>query len=1231
MSRQDENDDDRITPAPDPGSAVPRPANSDQHNAEFSIDFNDRSLPGSCKFAFSTDHLQKLNETRNPLAIRAFGGLDGLAYGLRTDLRAGLPVDEDVLDGAVTAENALAAAEAHRDPVVTDPSEPPPPGGLEKLAELLQGPSTSKPEGYTDRRATYGESALPKPKERSLLQLAWLAFNDKLIFLLTASNVVSLALGIYAAVAPGNEDDSGAKLEWIEGVTIAVAILVIVFGQAINDKVRNKKFVKLNEKKQDRSVAVVRSGKTSVISVFDILVGDIVRLEAGDVVPADGVLVDGFAVQCDESPLTGESELVEKTPAREAEARGSGDYVIQSGTMVEHGVGTYLVTAVGVNSTYGRIRMSLRNDVEETPLQQKLGRLAKQIIILGFTVGTIFFAILTIRWLVRLKDFEGTPRDKGEAFLDIFMLSVTVVVIGVPEGLSLAVAVALANATTKMLKDNNLVRLIRSCETMGNATTICSDKTGTLTQNKMSVVEGIIGAHRSFGEEPASLRAALQVSTDTKSLLKGSVALNSTAFEKGGSGSADFVGSSTEAALLRFAHHHLAMGPLAEERENSPPVQLFPFNADRKCMATVVRNGDRYRMLVKGAPEIILPRCSKVLSEPEAGLETEPLTSEAHDRLSTVARGFSSKMLRSIAVAYRDFEAWPPAGPSVDETDGEPVVAFEHVFADLTLAGLLAMRDPLRPEVIDSVRKCQEAGVFVRMVTGDAFETARAIAIECGIYTAGGVALDGPTFRQLTSSELDLILPRLQVLARSSPDDKARLVRHLKKLGETVAVTGDGTNDAHAMKAADVGFAMGISGTEVAREASSIILMDDNFASIVKALAWGRAVNDAAKKLTRAQFQFTINITAACLTIVSTLVGDVDSSVFAVIHLLWLNLIMDIFAAAALATDSPPDDILQRPPDPRGRHIVSPTMWKMIIGQAIYQLAVIFGLHYAGQGYFGSDPPGGYQYQAFVLNVYIACQIANQWNCRRPDNTLNVFTNFHRNPFFLLVQIGTLAGQILIIFKGGDAFQTAPLSAAQWGWSVFFGAVTLPLGAAIRCIPDAALVAAMRPVLRPLAAAISAIRRILPGKKKKAAADDESAGDEAQFFEDLQHDEERKIRRFDWRWWRRGSAAKRNGGAVEAMASAGLMNLGGNNMALRRVGTARSGGGGEGREGAGIDLVTRVDAARAAAPGEVPYGLEVHPETDKSDPVISSKEVLSGGQQAPPSQNAEVKRWLGVG
>ncbi|KAK5651624.1 hypothetical protein OQA88_11799 [Cercophora sp. LCS_1] len=1221
MARSD--DDDMITPAPRPETGHANKAQAESSKDEFAIDFNEKGASESGKFAFSPYHLQKLNDARSPSALCAFGGLDGLANGLRTDARAGLGADEDVLDGIVMPEAAISAARAHKAASIR-PSETTADVGLvAKVLDLDSLDFHEKPKGYTDRRSTYGVSRLPKPRERSLLSLAWLAFNDKLIFLLTASNIVSLALGIYAAVAPGNENDSGAKLEWIEGVTIAVAIIVIVFGQAINDKIRNKKFVKLNEKKQDRDVAVIRSGKTVMISVFDILVGDLVRLETGDVVPADGILVDGFAIKCDESPLTGESDLVAKRPAREVEAKGEGDCFVQSGTSIEHGVGTYLVTAVGIQSVYGRIKMSLRNDVEETPLQNKLGRLAKQIILTGFVVGTIFFTILFIRWLVRLKDFLGSARDKGESFLDIFMLSVTVVVIGVPEGLSLAVAVALAFATTRMLKDNNLVRLLRSCETMGNATTICSDKTGTLTQNKMTVVAGVVGARYNLEEEGSKLMG--NVTAEIKELFKQNIALNSTAFEKGGPGSGEFIGSSTEKALLSFGHEHLAMGPLAEERENTPPVHLFPFNADRKCMATVIVSGEKYRMLVKGAPEVILPHCSVALDSPEVGVEAEPLMAESRGDLSSVARGFSSQMLRPIAIAYRDFESWPPVDAITDKdstntgpAEESETVNFSKVFADLTFAGILAIRDPLRPEVIESVRQCQNAGVFVRMVTGDAFETARAIASECGIYTAGGIALDGPTFRKLTSAQLDLILPRLQVLARSNPNDKERLVRHLKKLGETVAVTGDGTNDAYALKAADVGFAMGISGTEVAKEASSIILMDDNFSSIVKALAWGRTVLDAAKKFI--QFQFTINITAAWLTIFSALIKDVDEAVFAVIHLLWLNLLMDILAAAALATDPPTSDILKRQPEPRNVHIVSPTMWKMIIGQAAYQLAVIFSLHYAGKGYFTPNDTR-YQHQAFVFNTYIFLQVFNQWNCRRPDNNLNFFTGVLRNPWFLLVQTVTIGGQIIIIFKGGDAFKTEPLTGAQWGWSIFFGSMTLPLGAAIRMVPDSFLVNITKK-LRPISGAIPKLRR---RKKTQVREEKEPREKNDIFFEDLGNDEERRVRRFQWRWWKKSKAEK--DGVAAAIAEAG-MKLGGRNVevifekGIEKRGTGLSGA----NEDDGEAQLFRLIETAKNAPGEVPYGLEVHPATGKGDPVLM-KGVADRG---PPSQNPEVRQYLGM-
>ena len=866
---------------------------------EFTLESPRDAAASKSKFAFSPDQLHRLITARTLTALRAFGGVSGLCKGLRSDTSAGLSVDEDVLDGAIAFRPAADAADSGSPSFVRfSPSSPPSqhPDGFAPgfAAKRYLERDNLGPKGFSDRRRALGENRLPKPKHKSFLQLAWQAFNDKLIFLLTASATVSLALGIYEAVAHGAEG-GGANLEWVESVTIMAAIVIIVTASAANDYHKNYKFRKLNQKKDERWLTVIRSGKNKTVSIFDVLVGDLVRLEAGDVVATDGILVGGFGVQCDESPVSGESDLVSKTPAAEAERCRSildADPFIFSGTRVAHGVGIYLVTAVGPHSVYGRIQMSLRGDVEETPLQQKLGRLAKYIIALGSIIGVIFFLVLLIRWLVQLRNLRGTPQQKGESFLDIFMLAVTVVVIGVPEGLSLAVAVALAFATTRMLKDNNLVRLLRSCEIMGNATTVCSDKTGTLTQNKMTVVGGLVGPSLRFGhptpetsrtptahsdtqaegidctatEKPRSdsssgitTRAlAASLSPDVTALIRDNIALNSTAFERDGANTGDFVGSSTETALLKFARDHLGMGPLAEERANGGILELFPFNANTKWMATVVKTSDgKYRMLVKGATEVVVANCVSTISKPDLSLQNTPIDLPMREDLAATTKEYAAQLLRPVALAYREFDVWPPpdvtAGSS-DRFEGEdnrrqiPIDFVKLFRGQMTFISTFGIRDPLRPEVVESVRQCQSAGVLVRMVTGDNFLTAKAIASECGIYTAGGIAMDGPTFRRLTPNQLDLVIPRLQVLARSNPDDKQVLVRHLKSMGETVAVTGDGTNDAFALKAADVGFAMGISGTEIAKEASAIILMDDNFASIVKALGWGRMVNDAAKK-----------------------------------------------------------------------------------------------------------------------------------------------------------------------------------------------------------------------------------------------------------------------------------------------------------------------------------------------------------------------------------------------
>lgn len=473
----------------------------------------------------------------------------------------------------------------------------------------------------------------------------------------------------------------------------------------------------------------------------------------------------------------------------------------------------------------------------------------------------------------------------------------------------MAVTLALAFATTRMVKENNLVRVLRACETMGNATVICSDKTGTLTQNKMTVVAGTLGSDQSFkqpteGDVESTSQTMPELfrkcSAAIRDLLVKSVALNSTAFQEDKDGSKEFVGSKTEVALLQLAQEHLGMD-LATERGSAEIVQLIPFDSARKCMGVVYRTPKSgYRLLVKGASELMVGACSGKITnvdDKSDSIQTAPLYEKDREATLAIIDSYARDSLRTIGIIYKDFSSWPPSEAQTLEDD--PTAAdFDDVFRDMTWVGVVGIQDPLRPEVPPAIRQCHSAGVQVKMVTGDNIATATAIASSCGIKTEGGLVMEGPTFRKLSDEEMNEVVPRLQVLARSSPDDKRILVERLKALGETVAVTGDGTNDGPALRTADVGFSMGIAGTEVAKEASSIILLDDNFKSIVTAISWGRAVNDAVAKFL--QFQITVNITAVALTFVSSVYSSSNSSVLSAVQLLWVNLIMDTFAALAL-------------------------------------------------------------------------------------------------------------------------------------------------------------------------------------------------------------------------------------------------------------------------------------------------------------------------------------------
>ena len=1089
-------------------------------------------------FAFTPGQLNKCQNPKSLAAFRALGGIRGIEKGLQTDVVAGLSVDETRIQQEVTFEDATRYAHIKK---ATDESRPLVGQDVIVSDHEVQGQ-------YQDRRRIYGDNRLPAKKSLSIWRLFLNAYNDRILIILTIAAVISLALGVYEAVGqPHNSganlqkranranDEGGApSLDWVEGLAIEIAVVIVVLVTGLNDYRREKQFVALNAKKDDRLVKAIRSGKSVQISVFDVMVGDVLHLESGDSVPADGVLINGHGIRCDESSATGESDAMRKTGGEEVWQRiidGSAtsklDPFIISGTKVLEGVGTYLVTSVGTNSSFGKIMVSLQTENESTPLQAKLAKMANWIGYLGTSAAGLLFVILLIRFLAGLSGNTATSAVKGSQFLDIFIVAVTIIVVAVPEGLPVAVTLALSFATKRMLKENNLVRHLRACETMGNATTVCSDKTGTLTQNRMTVVSGLLGTSLRFGRDllgdekrqevsfhpsTTSDEKSNQFSSDTRTLFLQSCVLNSTAFEGEEGGTPTFIGSKTETAILTMAKEHLGLGLVAEERSGVEIAQLFPFDSDRKCMGVVIRlsNGN-YRLLIKGAAEILLANSTDILTDwsEDNDLETEFINTESNHRLAAAIETFANHSLRTIAMVYRDFDSWPPLKSELLEED-QSHAEFSSIFHSMTMIAILGIEDPLREGVSLAVQQCQSAGVTVRMVTGDNIATATAIATQCGIKTSDGIAMEGPVFRRLPQHEMDKVIPNLQVLARSSPDDKRILVARLKALGETVAVTGDGTNDGPALKTADVGFSMGIAGTEVAKEASAIILMDDNFSSIVNAIMWGRSVNDAVAKFL--QFQLTVNITAVTLAFVSAVASPDSHSVLSAVQLLWVNLIMDTFAALALATDAPTNKILNRKPSPKSAPLITTNMWKMILGQAVYQLVITFTLYFAGARILGYNTDRSTvegetmqtELNTIVFNTFVWMQIFNEFNNRRLDNRFNIFEGVHKNWFFIVINCIMVGGQIMIVFVGGKAFQIKRIDGTQWAICLLCAVPCLLWAVILRCIPDkyagklfhfAGLVwsAVFAPVLRflawlwrPVARAGRAVRRGVFSPAKKA-------------------------------------------------------------------------------------------------------------------------------------------------
>ncbi|XP_058557341.1 plasma membrane calcium-transporting ATPase 4 isoform X6 [Neofelis nebulosa] len=962
-------------------------------------------------------------------------------------------------------------------------------GGVTNLCSRLKTNPveglSGNPADLEKRKHVFGQNFIPPKKPKTFLELVWEALQDVTLIILEIAAIISLVLSFYRPPGEENEqcglpvsspeDEGEAEAGWIEGAAILFSVIIVVLVTAFNDWSKEKQFRGLqNRIEKEQKFSVIRNGHIIQLPVAEIVVGDIAQIKYGDLLPADGILIQGNDLKIDESSLTGESDHVKKSVER--------DPMLLSGTHVMEGSGRMVVTAVGINSQTGIIFTLLgasegeeeekkkkgkkqgvpenRNKAktqdgvaleiqplnsqegtdneekekkaaklpkkEKSVLQGKLTRLAVQIgkaglIMSAFTVLILILYFVIDNFVIHRRAWlpECTP-IYIQYFVKFFIIGITVLVVAVPEGLPLAVTISLAYSVKKMMKDNNLVRHLDACETMGNATAICSDKTGTLTMNRMTVVQAYIGdTHYHQIPSPDVLLPKVL------DLIVNGISINSAYTskilppEKEG-GLPRQVGSKTECALLGFVtdlkqDYHAVRNEVPEEKL----YKVYTFNSVRKSMSTVIEKpSGGYRMYSKGASEIILRKCNRILDKKG---EVVPFKNKDRDEIvRTVIEPMACEGLRTICIAYRDFN------------DGEPPWDNEsEILTELTCVAVVGIEDPVRPEVPDAIAKCKQAGITVRMVTGDNINTARAIATKCGIVTPGDdfLCLEGKEFNRLIRNEkgeveqekLDKIWPKLRVLARSSPTDKHTLVKGIidSTIGEqrqVVAVTGDGTNDGPALKKADVGFAMGIAGTDVAKEASDIILTDDNFTSIVKAVMWGRNVYDSISKFL--QFQLTVNVVAVIVAFTGACITQ-DSPLKAV-QMLWVNLIMDTFASLALATEPPTESLLKRRPYGRNKPLISRTMMKNILGHAVYQLTVIFFLVFAGEKFFDIDsgrkaplhsPPS--QHYTIIFNTFVLMQLFNEINSRKIHGERNVFAGIFRNLIFCCVVLGTFISQII--------------------------------------------------------------------------------------------------------------------------------------------------------------------------------------------------------------------------
>lgn len=954
----------------------------------------------------------------------------------------------------------------------------------------------------TQRRA-HGVNVITPPERDPWWKLFLEKFDDPVIRILLIAAVIALAAGAVHG-------------DFIEGLGIIAAVLLATGLAFFNEYKANKEFDILNQVNDDVPIKVIRDGVYVSVARKDIVKGDVVLVEAGEEVPADGILIEAVSMLVNESGLTGESEPNQKV-ASSASGKGqmkhttyAVDHVLR-GSMVIDGHGLFEVGAVGDHTEIGKTaRAAAEDSGEETPLNQQLEKLSKVIGVVGLGIAVATFAALVVRgvvigeinlttiqwtaaaitggsvavalslvWLPMV--FDGLElcagieapqwlggdddEDSGSGlkrwlfaiglgivlavvgfggllvagastaawfdesamskFLQYFMIAVTIIVVAVPEGLAMSVTLSLAYSMRKMTAANTLVRKMHACETIGAATVICSDKTGTLTMNEMQVFQHVLPA---IGEK-------LDPGSPAGKLLIENISANTTAHLGRDESGTRALGNPTEAALLLWLEDNGV--DYVPSRSGFAIKYQLTFSTERKWMGTMGTSPiTGHNVLhVKGAPEVVLERCVSI----RTANGVEPIGPYL-DGIRQSLTDYQGRGMRTLGLACQD---------NLSDDVGERIA---DITSGLTWLGFMAIADPIRPEVPPAMEACRRAGIQVKMVTGDNAQTAREIARQIGLWQEGDHSeqhVSGPDFVPLEGTAAEEASERLKILSRAKPLDKVKLVRSLQARGEVVAVTGDGINDCGALNYADVGMAMGKTGKAAAKEASDIILLNDSFSTIIDAVMWGRSLYENIQRFIL--FQLTINVAALCIALLGPFIGV--EIPLTVIQMLWVNLIMDTFAALALATEPPHREVLNRPPRRPDAFIVTKEMAINIFGVGAVFVAILLGMLLYMQGNSAMGPEGQkvtpYELSVF-FSVFVMLQFWNLFNARCLGVRQSALNGFWKNPGFLMIAAAIFAGQVVIVQIGGELFRTVPLSLKDWALIIGGTSAVLWIGEAAR-------------------------------------------------------------------------------------------------------------------------------------------------------------------------------------